>query len=464
MSAIAQKSEPTPEAKSGQHAGPLRVAIPALFVAIPPIFFFTVLVRNALNIPIYDDYDALLNFLNQLTQLNSMSAKVSYFFASQHGEIKLFLLHGLTCLQVYFLGHIDFLTLSAVGNGFIFLLGILLWKMFLPDCKDLATRLAYFVPVSWLLFQLQYWMNLDFATPGLQHIAVLPFAFGTIYMLVRGRGPWAFCFALLFLILAIASDGNGFFLIPIGVTILVLGRQYKRVAAWLLVSAGCIAAYAYHFNMMSSQTGHHRSIISAFHPLAPAYMLAFIGSAASFPFKACSFVLGVLLCVFFFYLARRGYMRRNPLVSYCVLFVLITAVGVAGIRSDFGIAEAFSSRYTMYSALLLIFAWFAIVEEFLQHRPASIFHNDIFLFAVLVVVPLSLSMDFGGWLQLGRRHDALVQAMAGYEHPTSTDSQTGPSPPLLTVPTDPTTDDFNRRVRIILEESIRLGVYRPPPM
>ena len=33
---------------------------------------------------------------------------------------------------------------------------ILLWKMFLANTKNLAARLAFFIPVSWLLFQLQY--------------------------------------------------------------------------------------------------------------------------------------------------------------------------------------------------------------------------------------------------------------------------------------------------------------------
>ena len=166
MSAVARKLEPTTEAKSPKHSGARRIAIPTLFVAFPPIFFYTVLFRKSLNIPIYDDYDALLNFLNQWTQVNGISARVSFFLASQHGEMKLFFLHGVACLQLYLLGRIDFRILSAIGNVFVLFLAILLWKMFVPNCKNFATRLAYFVPVSWLLFQLQYWENLDFATPG----------------------------------------------------------------------------------------------------------------------------------------------------------------------------------------------------------------------------------------------------------------------------------------------------------
>ena len=70
-------------------------------------------------------------------------------------------------------------------------------------------------------------------------------------------------------------------------------------------------------------------------------------------------------------------MRRNPLVSYCVLFLLLTAIGVAGLRSDFGLAQAVSSRYTVYSALFLILAWFAIVEEFLEHSRVPLLRNSL---------------------------------------------------------------------------------------
>lgn len=462
MSAMARKSGLMMEAKSRQHPGPLRVAIPALFVAFPAILFYTILFRSALNLPILDDYDALLGFLNQITQLDSTSSKAAYFLASQHNEYKLFFTHGIAWLVYDLCGYIDFRILFAIGNGFVLLLAILLWKMFQPNCKDLKTRLAYFTPVSWLLFQLQYWETLNWAMTGIQNIAVLVFSLGAIYLLVREE-RWAFCCALAFLILAVSSSGNGLIIIPIGVLILALARRYARVANWLVVSAGCIAAYAYRYNVMVSATHPRNSIFSTFHPLSPGYVLAFIGSAGSFPFKAGSFLLGILLCVFFVYMARRGYIRKNPLVSYCVLFLLLTAIGVAGIRSDLGVEQSLSSRYTLYSALFLIFAWFAIVEEFLQHRRASLSHNDLFLCTVLAVVPFSLWMDLGGWLQIERRDCALVQAMAAFEHPATPESTAGPAPPVSLSEGKAASDAFNLRTRAILTESIKLGVYRPPP-
>lgn len=463
MSETAQQADSRHAPLSTGRSTPLRLALPLFFVALPPILFYSLLFRSTLDIPFYDDYHAVLDFLNRMVVLDGLAAKLTYFLAAQHNDHKLYFLHGVVWLQWSLFGHIDFFALSILGDLFVLLLAILLWKMFLPKRKDLASRLVLFIPVSWLLFQFQYWETLNWSMAILQNIPVLVFSLGAIYLLVKGTRP-AFWAAVLTFILAVAASTNGLVLIPVGLLILALDRRYFRIAVWLFAAAACIAAYAYRDAPRSAPSAPYSAVVSNIYHFNPAYVLAFIGSAASLPFRAGSFVLGTLLCLFFGYLARRGYMRRNPLVSWSVLFLLFTAVGVAGLRSVFGVEQAVASRYTIYSALLLIFVWFAIVEEFLQDRPASLFKNDVLLGAVLLVIPFSLGMDLEGWTQIQRRQSALVQAMAAYEHSTPTGTPSGPSPPLLNMPSDPFTEALNRKARPILAESMRLGIYRPPPL
>ncbi len=444
-----------------------KALLPALLVIFPAILFYAILFREAVNIPYQDDYDDLLDFLNRIAELKGFTAKTSYFLAAQSNEYKLFFAHGLAWLQLELFGHVDIRVLCALGNGFILLLGLLLWKMFLPDRKDLTSRLAFFIPVSWLLFQLEYAGTLDWAMPSLQNLPVVFFSLGAIYFLVRPT-RWAFFGALVFLILAIASSGNGFLVIPIGVLILALAHQYARIASWLMVSAGCIAAYAYQYNVMSSQSRPDHSVFSTIIRTRPHYALAFIGSAGGFVPAApilhakvfFCFFLGLVLCLFFVYLAWRGYIRRNPLVAYCALFLLLTAAAVAGLRSDFGIGQSLSSRYRIYSALFLIFAWFAIVEEFLQHRTAPLERNRILLGAIAAAVLFSLGVDAWGWRYLRARDRPIVLGMAAYEHPASPESSSGP---VLPVPGQPKIlDELDRRAPVLLGESIKLGIYRPP--
>jgi hypothetical protein len=445
-----------------------KMLVPAVFLALPAILFYGILFRNAINVPLDDDYEALLDFLNQMVELKSAAARASYFLAAQFNEYKLFFGHAVAFLQFAFVGHTDLRVLSAIGNGSVLLLAILLWMMFLPHHKNLAQRMAFFIPVSYLLFQLGYAATLNWAMPSLQNLPVLLFSLGTIYLLVRGSRRAFWC-ALIGLALAIAASGNGLLVIPIGVVILALSRYYLRVVGWLMISAGCVAAYAYRYNLMSSQSRLHHSVLETVLRPRPLYVIAFIGNAAAFPpllgryhplEVVSGLFLGLLLCTYFFVLWRRGYARRNPTVSYCVLFLLLTAVGVAGIRSEFGISQSLESRYEIYSALFLIFAWFSIVEEFLQHQNLPLRRNHTFLATVVGAVLFCLVMDFCGWRDLEERNRKIVLGMAAYEHSVSTEFSVGP---ILRFPGQSARfDELEQRAPFILRQSTRLGVYRPP--
>jgi hypothetical protein len=432
-----------------------------LFVAIPPVLFCALLWRTAVNIPFYDDYSAVLGFLNQLTQIHGAAAKTTFFFSAQYNEYKLFFLHALAWLQYVTFGRVNFFALSIMGDGFVLILGVMLWKMFLPKYSNLAVRLGLFIPVSWLLFQLEYWETLNWSMACLQNLPVLVFSLGAIYLLVKGTHA-AYGGASVCYVLAVASSGNGLLLLPVGLLILIVGRSRLRILAWLIVSAACISAYAYRYNIFSSQTGTHRSVIGGFHPMAPAYILAFIGCAARFPFMAGSVVLGTLICTFLVVMIRRGYVKRNPLVSYCVLFLLLTSVGVAGIRSDMGILQATSSRYSIYSALILIFSWFILVEEYLAHRKISFLNNNLFLSAVTIAVVFSLLMDAIGAIQIERRRKLIVQAMTAFGHSTQGNPTASPSPPLSTGQPSSIEAAFHQQARAELLKAEQSGIYRPP--
>jgi hypothetical protein len=437
-----------------------RIAVTALFVAFPAILFYIILFRTAQDIPLYDDYGGL-DFINKLTQLNGFTAKLSFLLSTQFNEYKLVFAEALTWLQYDLWGRVDFEVMSAISNAFVLLLALLLWKMFLPTHKDLGSRLALFIPVSWLLFQLQYYEILNWGGAGLQHIPSTVFAFAAIYLLFQ-KTRKTFCGAVACYVLAVASSGNGFLLLPIGLLVLASDRHYARIVAWLIASAGCIAAYSYHFSVMSSKASPDHSILSALTRLRPAFVIGFIGSAASIPFQSASFVLGAALCIFFGWMARRGYVRRNPAVSCCLLFLLLTAIGVAGIRSDLGLADSTPSRYTIFSDLFLIFAWFAIVEEFLQHTRVPLLHNRAYLGAVAAAVCFSLFMDAVAIVVIDNWDDQLIQGMTNFEHPNPPDSTEGPDMPSWKG--HPKLEAFNPKARAVLFESIRLGVYRPPKL
>jgi hypothetical protein len=197
------------------------------------------------------------------------------------------------------------------------------------------------------------------------------------------------------------------------------------------------------------------------------FVIVFIGNAVAFPIRAgflgisallCPF-LGAVVCTFLFYLVRRGYFRRNPLVCYCVLFLLLTSVGAAGLRSDLGLMQSLTSRYGIFSALLLIFAWFAIVEEFLLNKSVTR-RNRILISTIAFSVVFALIMDAGGWHYSVVRKRELFRGMAVFEHSASPESTAGP---ILPLPNQPASSDLvDLQARAILIQSIKLGVYQPP--
>lgn len=443
---------------------PAGVAISALLVALPAVLFYNSLFRHLIDLPYYDDYNALLQYLNNTVQVKGAAAKFLVFLAAQHNEYKIFFVHALAWAQFAMLGHVNFFQLCALGDCAVLPLAALLWWMFLPGYGDLGRRLAFFVPVAWLLFQLGYWETLTWAMASLQNLWVIVFSFATIRYLLRPSRA-AYAGALLLFALSIAASGNGFLLLPIGLLIFAVRRQFVRAAGLLAVSAVCIAAYAYHYNVMSSQAPQRGSVFLTLLHMRPDYSIAFLGSAGaiagSSPISVViSLVLGAVLLLFFGWMACRGYVHRNPLVSCCVLFILLTAVGVAGMRSDFGLIQATSSRYTIYGELMVILAWTTFVEEFLQCRSDPLLSIGPYLMMVIATVLVALWSDGIGYRELVGREDTAVKWMAAFEHPGSPGSDEAPMPPLPVV--DELTTKWRAQSRETLIDSIRLGVYEPP--
>jgi hypothetical protein len=109
----------------------------------------------------------------------------------------------------------------------------------------------------------------------------------------------------------------------------------------------------------------------------------------------------------------------------------------------------------MYSILFVIFTWYAIVDESVQpqHGAAKRFSWA----AVTAAVLFSLVMDIGGLHYIVDRNATLIHGMTEYEN--------GRSGPVLPLPNQPKRfDELDRKAPLILKESTRLGIYRPPDL
>ena len=427
-------------------------------VLFPALIFYSLLARHAINIPLLDDYNGVLEFLEHLSRLPTWAAKSGYILTAQHNEYKTIFANAVIALQYALSGHPNFILLSWLGNLFVLPLGYLLWRHFLPTEADTARRLLLFVPVSLLLFQLQYAETLNWSMPGLENIPILAFTLASIAFLVRG-GSRDLLWAGAFMVLAIGTSGNGFALVPLGALLLLLRKELRRTGLWVGLGVLCAAGYFYRYNFHSSQQSSNGSVLDSVHSLNPIFTLSFMGSAVGNPhpvFQYVSVLLGAVILGILVWMAKSHYGRINPTIFSFAIFLALTALAVSGVRSKLGFDASHAGRYKIYSDLLLICCYTFLVERYWRGgRPR---HRLYFLVALIASALFCGVFDLAGNRKLSTRQSDMVEGAAMYER---SNHQRGP---VLLNGTErtPAAIRINHLAQPIIQESESTGLYRFP--
>lgn len=432
-----------------------RLTLAICMILLPIISFYVILARHVRNVPLLDDYNGVLQFLEHFSSLPNALSKAGYVVLAQHNEYKTVFANLIIALQYEISGHPSFIVLSWLGNIFVLVLFGLMFRYFFIHEQNMSRRLLLFTPVAYLLFQLQYAETLNWSSPGLQNIPVLVFAFASIAALSRDSRR-SFLLGWVLMILTIASSGNGFALLPVGVAMLLQKKAWRRIGLWIVIGALCAVVYFYRYNFHSSQQAPNESVLHSAHYLNPIFALSFMGSALSFYAPAIwnvSILVGIFICIFVFLMAKRRFDQSNPAFFYFSVFLVLTAIGVSGIRSKFGIGASLAGRYKIYSDLLLICCYVFIVENYV--RSSSLQRR--FLQATLVA-----SILF--WGIFDRRGEKFLverdhRVAAGVELYRVTHHQQGP---VFFSGEEQLTRGVNSWARPVMETSESTGLYRFP--
>lgn len=430
----------------------------------PIVVFYALLIRETVNIPFLDDYYAVLGFATNWSRLHTAHEKALDLLTSQHNEYKLIFENVLLAGGYQLFHHINFAILSTIGNLLVLPLFLVIYLIWRKDSGAVKEPLILFIPVAWLLFQFQYYSLLDWAMVALQNIAVILFSLLAIYLLSLDERP-AFYFSLASLVLAICSSGNGFFLVPIGILMLIQFRRPVRLASWLLVSALMLAIYLYRYNFQSSQAHAGGSVASSILHISPLYSLAFLGaSIARYGSYMPAVTLGVCLAVVFVYMIVDKAYSDRPALFYSVCFIMITSIAVSGLRSDFGIAQSLVSRYRIYSNLLLALIYLygmAKLQPRLQSRRSQLATAATVAF---VAIGFNLGSTHAGFKLLRMRTELTKEGMRRWEHGEQS---------ITDAPGPANEDPVIRRQRLNgnyapvdqeLRDAISSGVYSPPAL
>jgi hypothetical protein len=338
----------------------------SLILLLPVLIYFTVWNYYAINIPKWDDH-AFKAFIIEYSNAADWKGELRALL-KQHNEHRIVLTRLIAWLDYKIFGALNYRHMMIAGN--ILLVGVIpLWYELLKKNKK---PLFALLPVPFLWLTLAFHENMYWGMSAIQNFGVVTLTLWTLFLCIKPKTA-PFIASLILAIVAILTSPNGLLVLPIGAILLFLSGDRKRFALWLLWSIAAVAGYFYSYVKPDGNPVSRAGIFQ----LVKGYM-AFLGSfAESFPvldhFKMC-FFLGIVL--FFvaisivsttlFRIVRNKYTNKFERVTdlFClgtVLFILGTALVVVYSRAGFGIETLVTSRYKVYSVLLLLVAYLYVV-------------------------------------------------------------------------------------------------------
>lgn len=338
----------------------------SLILLLPVGIYFRVLDLYAVNIPKWDDH-ALKMFLLEYIQASTFSEKISAL-VKQHNEHRIALTRLIAWIDYSVVGKLNYRHLMLAGN--ILLLGVPLiwWKVLEQNKKPFYVLL----PLPFLWLTLANWENMYWGMASIQNFGVVSLVVAGIYFLSRESLGTVFISVLLFLS-AVATSGNGLILLPIGSVLLFLLKDRKNLIIWHVL---CIPAAILYFTNFT-KTPYNPESKASLAELVKGYM-AFLGSfSEAFPvgnhFGITVIMGGILFLVAisiavaaFLRLLRNRYKNSNEksVDVFCLgllVFILGTGAIVVVGRAGFGLEGLITSRYKIYSLLLVMTAYLYIV-------------------------------------------------------------------------------------------------------
>lgn len=361
--------------------------------------------------------------------------------------------HLIVTAQLVLLHRISFGFLVALGDLLLLPIAVILWRNFATGEPLLSKRVLLFSPVPYLLFQLNYVETLNWAMASLQNIPVILFALLSLHFLQK-TNRFSFLLACTFGLVSAASSTNGFLLAPVGCLVLVLRSAYQRTLVW--VATFLVFWEIFTLNFVPPQSAQGVPFISKL-----LFWFSFLGGAAENmhgkPIHHASIILGVCLLALFLVTFSKQQLRTNGFVLGAVLWILLTAAAVAGVRVSLGLELALSVRYKIYCDLLLILAYSLLAEKLSRNgRPAA--RQPAFVLSTLGAVILCASSDVLGLRFIEDRRHNIESAMRAY----LASPQTASPIFLPTAHPNEWERNFQEHGRSQLSRAIAEGLYVPP--
>jgi hypothetical protein len=312
-----------------------------------------VVYRHADNIPKWDDFPDILQFLDRWLAAKSVAEKLSVLVIQTNEHI-LLVNHLVILCQYYAIGHLNFAWLIYIGNLFYLGSSLTLWSFYRSSAqRAFCFAIVMLTGVSFYPCESTLW-----AMTALSNQAVILFSLLAIYAITRKSA--SLLLAMLLAGLAVFSQSNGLLVLPIIAFYLASAKARDKLLAWCFFSAGLVALYVNWFSPASQQDS---SLITVLHQLPwrsfalaiPTFFASF-GSTMFTQTDALSATLAFFIgCAVFSMICMQAIRRQYDLpVALALGFLVLSLLSLAAYRGLIGgLAIAFISRYKMYGAYVL---------------------------------------------------------------------------------------------------------------
>ena len=308
------------------------------WIAAPLAVYLFVLQRLWFNVPIWDDYDAVMWWPLKMLDAKSLTEWLG-LVVEQHNEHRIAVVR-IAAWAMIKAGRLDFRVLVLLGNltlvGFLFL-------AYLEFRRDVAAPI--FAAAAFLMFQWSYYEASLMASAALPNIGVAVFSLACLFFALR-EGAAAAIACVFFALLAAGSQANGLLALPVAAVGCALAGRRKRALVFAAVAAALWSVYFIDYH----KPGGHPSVLAGFSdPIGAVHLfLIVLGGMASWG----SAIPGAALVVAIAWLAKRKLWREHPTAALWIAYILLSAAAVTAGRVGFGVFH--SSRYAIYSTCLAV--------------------------------------------------------------------------------------------------------------
>jgi ABC-type enterochelin transport system permease subunit len=177
-----------------------------LLILLPIVVFYVFVFQNAFNIGWNDDWHGIEGFLASWMQQVTVSDKITLLF-SQMCEHRILYVRLSTLLSYHLFGEVNYKTMMLMGVAYLLILPFVFYRVL----REINVKLAYLIPIIFIIFNTQPIENIFWAITSLQPNTVIIFGLWGFSLLLFYQKKWAFYLANFLFFLAMFTNGNGMF-------------------------------------------------------------------------------------------------------------------------------------------------------------------------------------------------------------------------------------------------------------